>query len=452
MEVMPCWLVSPETLSSVFPLEEDLFDLAIFDEASQLAVHYSVPAVYRAKKIVIAGDEQQLRPFDLFGALGVQSDDDEPDDDDSDASVTEHESLLTLAKTRFPEEMLACHYRSRYEELIEFSNQGFYKGRLITMPSAKGVGVAPIEWKKVSGVWEKRRNQTEASEVLNLVFELLTSDESRSIGVITFNSTQQVEILDQIDQRSAEDPEFAVAIAKAQNPPSGNRDAAFFVKNIENVQGDERDIIIFSIGYAPDPSGRVYNRFGSLNKDGGDNRLNVAVSRARERIYVVSSVEPEQLDVANSRNRGPRLLRSYLSFAKAVASHTVEQRDAVLRDINPDLDRRVKQVGHFDSPLEEEIFEALSGRGLTVVPQVGVSGYRIDLGIVDPRDPTRYLLGIECDGAAYHSAISARERDAYRQRFLESRGWKIHRIWSRNWWRDKDAEIRSVLDILKRLT
>ncbi|NLY92622.1 MAG: DUF4011 domain-containing protein [Myxococcales bacterium] len=454
LEVVPCWLVSPETLSAAFPLEKDLFDLAIFDEASQMAVQFALPAIQRARRVVIAGDEQQLRPFDLFGALGVDTDDETDPDEEDDAAATEAESILTLAKARFPEEMLACHYRSKYEELIEFSNQGFYEGRLVTAPAATGIDRAPIEWIKVEdGRWEKRRNVAEACVVLDHVEALLREDPRRSVGVITFNNTQKEEILDQKDRRAAEDPEFAALVARAENPESGNRDDAFFVKNIENVQGDERDVIVFSIGYGPDATGRVRSQFGSLNKEGGDNRLNVAVSRARERVVVISSIEPEQLDVSNAKNRGPRLLRDYLAYAKAVSRRADAERDAVLRGVNPALDVRLDGPrADFESPLEEQIFLALSKRGLRLVPQVGVSGYRIDLGVVDRRDPTRYLLGIECDGATYHRAASARERDVYRQRFLESRGWTIHRIWSRDFWRNPDAVVAEVLEKVARLS
>ncbi|MCA8937468.1 MAG: DUF4011 domain-containing protein [Planctomycetes bacterium] len=451
LEVVPCWLVSPETLSAAFPLEAGLFDLAIFDEASQLAVQYGLPAFYRAKRIVVAGDEQQLRPFDLFGALGVQTDV-EGVDPDEDASAVEAESMLTLAKTRFPEVLLNCHYRSKYEELIEFSNQGFYQGRLLTVPPADGVDIAPIEWRRVQGRWENRRNAPEAAAVVELLFELMQQcGTQKSFGIITFNNTQMEEIKDQIDRRKASDPEFAALIALEENPESGRLDDAIFVKNIENVQGDERDIIMFSIGYAPDATGRVYNRFGTLGQEGGDNRLNVAVSRSKERIYVVSSIEPEDLNVSGSTHRGPQLLRRYLEYARAVNAGSAETRDAVLRQVNPALDVRVEKTGHFDSPLEEQVYDELTRRNFVVKPQVGVSGYRIDLGVVDPANPSRYLLGIECDGATYHSARSVRERDAYRQRFLESRGWVIHRIWSRNWWRNRDREMQALLSMIEQV-
>ena len=451
-EIMPCWLVSPETLSAAFPLQAGLFDLVIFDEASQCTVQHGIPAVHRGKRIVIAGDEQQLRPFDLFGSLGVQGDDDEIDEE-SDAAAVEAESILTLAKTRFPEELLECHYRSRYEELIDFSNHAFYQGRLLTVPPAnRGTG-RPIEWQRVEGMWENQRNRVEADHILDLLYErLLQCNNSLSFGVITFNNKQQAEILDRMDRRRLEDPEFDTVISRARNPESGDRDEALFVKNIENVQGDERDVIIFSVGYGPDRSGRIYSRFGTLNKEGGDNRLNVAVSRSKQKIIVVASVDPAQLSVSTAKNRGPRLLRSYLEYAQSVSAENDDVREAILRDINPSRDVGEVRVARFDSPFEEQVFDALTRRNLIVRPQVGVSGYRIDLGIVDPDDPTRYLLGIECDGATYHSAATVRERDVYRQRFLESRGWTIHRIWSRNWWRRREQEIAKIVDRVAELS
>jgi very-short-patch-repair endonuclease len=241
-----------------------------------------------------------------------------------------------------------------------------------------------------------------------------------------------------------------VLVEAAKNPASGDMEDSLFVKNIENVQGDQRDIIVFSIGYGPDSTGRVRANFGALNREGGDNRLNVAVSRSKERIIVISSVDPADLSVANAKNRGPRLLKNYLEYARAVSARDEELRGSVLREVNPARDVSGPRKIRFDSPFEEEVMNALQRQQLTVRTQVGVSGFRIDLAVVDPDDPTRYLLGIECDGAAYHSAPSARERDIYRQRFLESRGWHIHRIWSRNWWRNPHKEVEKVLRLVKR--
>jgi very-short-patch-repair endonuclease len=222
-------------------------------------------------------------------------------------------------------------------------------------------------------------------------------------------------------------------------------DERVFVKNIENVQGNEREIILFSIGYAKNEEGRVYNRLGMLNQKGGENRLNVAVTRAKDEISVVSSVEPEELNVAGTAGMGPKLLKSYLKYVKAVARAQPEQITAVVQEINDNVNTHVQQKElHFDSPFEEQVYKRPRDPGYEVTTQVGMSGYRIGLAIVDPNNASRYILGGECDGAMYHSSANAKERDVYRQRFLESRGWTIERIWSRNWWRNPSAEIERI--------
>jgi very-short-patch-repair endonuclease len=262
-----------------------------------------------------------------------------------------------------------------------------------------------------------------------------------------FNAKQQDKVWQIIEQRAKNDPHFKALYEVAINREMDER---IFVKNIENVQGDERDVIIFSIGYAPDQDGRVYNRFGLLGQQGGENRLNVAVTRTKERIYVVSSIEPHELNVAGSKNEGPKLFRHYLEYAKAVSDGDQEKVLSVLHRINPQIETK-KQFhdDEFDSPFEVEVCEALRGIGYQVDTQIGVSGYRIDLGIVHPNDTTQYILGIECDGAAYHSSPYAKERDLFRQELLESRGWKIQRIWSRNWWRNPSLEIEKIDQIIK---
>jgi very-short-patch-repair endonuclease len=229
-------------------------------------------------------------------------------------------------------------------------------------------------------------------------------------------------------------------------------DERVFIKNIENVQGDERDIILFSIGYAKNEEGKVYNRFGMLNQKGGENRLNVAVTRAKEGIIVVSSIEPEELNVANTAQMGPKLLKAYLKYVKAVSSSLVDQIKAVIQEVNENVNTHVQDLElHFDSPFEEQVYNQLKNLGYEVATQVGMSGYRIDLAVFHPQDSSRYILGIECDGAMYHSSANAKERDVYRQRFLESRGWTIERIWSRNWWKNSSAEIERIDQKIKAL-
>lgn len=286
---------------------------------------------------------------------------------------------------------------------------------------------------------------------MNRLKEILTNEPEKSVGVITFNINQKALVNDLIDRCRIEDPEFEEAWS---HNLTLDKDSQVFVKNIENVQGDERDIIIFSVGYAPSaPGGRVSQLFGSLNKEGGENRLNVAVTRARHRIEVICSINPStDLDTSGSKNRGPKLLQAYLEYAYAVSQRDHEKVHQILEDINPNTQRKKgPKVNQFDSPFEEEVFQQLCAFGFSVDSQVGQSGFKIDLAIIHPKDPSRYILGIECDGAGYHSSISARERDVFRQRFLEGQGWKIHRVWSSKWWSNPYIEALKIRSEVEKL-
>ncbi len=446
VEILPVWLASPEMVSSVFPLKEGLFDIVIFDEASQLTVESGMPSIYRGKQIIVAGDEKQLPPSNLFRAGYADEEDEEETNFDTDESV----SLLNLAKRRFPEKILQWHYRSKYEELINFSNHAFYNGYVQIAPNVTPFKEPPsLVWKQIDGRWINQSNEVEALEVVTQLKNTLQKQPGKSVGIITFNAKQQSKVQDMIDNVAVEDEEFRILYNELL---SRNLDERLFVKNIENVQGDERDIIIFSISYAKNEEGKVYNRFGSLNQKGGENRLNVAVSRAKEGIIVVSSIEPEDLNVANTSERGPKLLKSYLKYARAVSGGKIEDINAVIHEINETVNTHViQQALHFDSPFEEQVYQQLRNLGYEITTQVGMSGYRIDMAVVHPNDHSRYILGIECDGAMYHSSPSARERDVYRQSYLESRGWTIERIWSRNWWKDPITEIERIDRRIKEL-
>ncbi len=297
--LLPCWMCSPESASAIFPMQE-YFDLVIFDEASQCFAERGIPAMYRGKQLVIAGDSQQLQPNDLYRVRW-----DEEEDDTLELSI---DSLLDLTRNYLPEVKLAGHYRSKSLELIDFSNQEFYDGKLRLLPDYHNVNKKEpsIKYQKVEGVWEDGYNLKEAKEVVRLILTLITKNEEKEIGVVTFNFRQQGVILDVLEE-----------VAEKKNlliPES------LFVKNIENVQGDECDIIIFSTGYAPDKKGQVKLQFGSLNVEGGENRLNVAVTRAREFIYVVSSLHPSQLHTDDTKNDGPKLLKKYLEYAWRVSN------------------------------------------------------------------------------------------------------------------------------------
>jgi very-short-patch-repair endonuclease len=443
-QIAPCWLASPESVSKIFPLQRQLFDLVIVDEASQLAVERAIPFLYRAKNVVIAGDEKQLPPFDLFQ---IKEDDDiEYEDED----ITDEKSLLDLARTKYKTINLNWHYRSQYQDLINFSNHAFYQGLLNVAPNAiNDPQHPPIQWIKCNGMWENQTNHVEATKVVNVIKDVWDGKLSQdgtypSIGVITFNEKQQVLINDIIDKRIRDDPEFSILYTSAHE--GKGKDDQLFIKNIENVQGDERDVIIFSIGYAKDADGNFKNFFGSLSRKGGENRLNVAVTRARQEMIVITSIESSDIK-PTSKYDGPKRLRQFLEYAKMTSSLDKSGQKAVLAEINPDMERiSESRKLEFDSDFEIQVYDKLRERGFIVDSQVGFSGYKIDLAIVHPHDKNRHILGIECDGATFHSAKSVKERDVMRQKFLEGKGWIIERIWSRNWWRNPTHEIDRIVD------
>ncbi len=440
-EVAPCWLASPESVSKIFPMQRNLFDLTIVDEASQLAVERAIPFLYRSNHVVVAGDENQLPPFDLFQVIEDDEDDDLPE-----------KSLLELARPRFKVFNLCWHYRSRYQDLINFSNHAFYDGILNVAPSVDRDPKSPsIRWVQCNGRWEDSKNSEEAKVVVREVKKAWKMGFDRtgncpSVGIITFNEPQQDLVQDEVDKMLDADLEFAEMYNATRKD---RRDSWLFVKNIENVQGDERDVIIFSIGYARNAEGRVYQAFGSLSKKGGENRLNVAVTRARQKMVVVCSIDPTDI-APTSKNYGPRRLRQFLQYAKATASQNRDAQRAILKEINPSMDRITKQkVYEFDSDFEMQVCKGLERRGYEVDSQVGYSGYVIDLAVCRPDDPSRYAIGIECDGAMFHSAKSVKERDVRRQKFLENKEWRIERVWSRNWWKNPDRELDRIVDVIK---
>jgi very-short-patch-repair endonuclease len=449
-QVAPCWLASPEVVSEAFPLEKGLFDVVIFDEASQLDLERALPVLYRAKRAVIAGDEQQMPPTHWFEA-SRDEEEEEGSGEEEEPELLEAQrtdSLLVAAKRIYGFDYLSWHYRSRYQELIEYSNHAFYDGALqVAANMDRATARAAIEWMRVDGTWQQQTNPVEVARCVDLLRDLLAADRdagrSRSLGVITFNAKQMDAVKDEIERRREEDAEFAALYGAAEGKGLDERP---FVKNLENVQGDERDVIVLSVGYGPSPDGVFRKQFGVLNYEGGENFLNVAVTRAKERVIVVCSFDPEHLAVETSANVGPVRFKQYLLYSKAVGARQPEETRKILADVNPDLLVQKRADGpRFESPFEEEVCRAIADRGYQVDAQVGLSGYRIDLAVIDPRDPQRYCMGIECDGATFHSGRSVRERDVSRQLFLESRGWTIHRVWSRHWWMDRQGEVAKVL-------
>lgn len=449
LDSIKIWLMTPEVVSDILPLEKNTFDIVIFDEASQLYVEKSIPAIYRSNKVVIAGDLKQLKPSSL-GQGRILDEPDEMDDEISDGFL-DYESLLDAARFKFKHTMLSYHYRSKYEELIAFSNYAFYDGKLIVTSVANKTEEKPIERIKVDdGLWIDKKNVAEAKCVVKKLKEILKSRKNNeTIGVITFNSSQMTLIEDLIEKEKAKDDEFAMQMIREEKRFSNGENVSFFVKNIESVQGDERDIIIFCIGYAKNEKGRVAINFGWLNQDGGENRLNVAISRAKQKIYVVTSIEPEELIVDYTKNNGPKLFKKYLEYVKALNDENYDLVKSILYSLLDKNDLKEKQLT-FDSVFEEEVCNKLLEYGYKVETQYGVGGYRIDL-VVKSKDGKSNLLGIECDGRLYHSTKSARERDYHRQKYLESRDWKIYRIWSTNWWKNSELEFAKLRNFIEKI-
>ncbi len=411
----PCFLMSPLSVAQFLDTKLPPFDLVVFDEASQIPVWDAIGAIARGTEVIVVGDSKQLPPTAFFSTL----------DDDDDAEIDDHavedmESILKECNASgIPGMRLRWHYRSRHESLIAFSNHHYYDNQLHTFPSPDersdrlGVTLRHVP----DGVYDRgasRTNRIEAEQVVEHVVGLLLDPESQeSIGIVTFNQAQQHLIEDLLDTKRREIPEIEPYFTNEVQEP-------VFVKNLENVQGDERDIIIFSVGYGPDQTGKPSMNFGPLNKDGGERRLNVAVTRARRRLIVFSSLTSDQIDLKRTRAVGVRHFKTFLDYAKRGPQ-------AIAEAVSLSGDRE------FDSGFEQAVWKALTSEGWEVDTQVGCAGYRIDLAVRHPEKPGSYLLGIECDGAAYHSAKTARDRDRLRQSVLEGLGWTIERVWSTEW-------------------
>jgi very-short-patch-repair endonuclease len=428
----PCFLMSPLSVAQYLSTEQPLFDLVIFDEASQMPVWDAIGAIARGKNLIVVGDPRQLPPTSFFSKS-------EGSDWEEAEFVEDLDSILEdCLAAGLPSLYLNWHYRSLHESLIAFSNFNYYDNRLHTFPSAyfEGLGLNFVHVKE--GIYDKgksRTNRIEAERIVAHIVKRLKDPALNvfSIGVVTFNASQQTLIEDLLDEERRKSPEIEPFFSE-------NNSESLFVKNLENVQGDERDVIIFSICYGRDLNGRMSMNFGPVNKAGGERRLNVAVTRARREVLVFSSILPDEIDLSRTRAIGVKHLKSYLDFAR--------RGDQAIKETISEFNHEL-----YDSPFEKEVAEALRQKGFEVHTQIGCSGYKIDLAVVHPEYHGRYLLGIECDGAGYHSAKCARERDKLRQSVLESLGWKLHRVWSTDWWHDSSGEIEKTIkkieDVLK---
>lgn len=444
LSLFPCWLLSPENVSSLLPLEKNMFDIVIFDEASQVFIESTIPTIYRGKNIVVAGDAKQLRPSTTFMKRYLGGDP-EREEDYAVQAALEVDSLLDLAVSRYDSANLTYHYRSRHSELIDFSNAAFYSSGLQISPNiSKNKNSRPIERYKVAGKWQDRRNPVEAKKIVEILKEILkTRQNNESIGIITFNADQQSCIADFIDKEASRDPDFRSAMIKETHRIDAGEDTSIFIKNLENVQGDERDIIIFSIGYAENADGKVYTNFGSLSAEGGENRLNVAITRARAKIIVVTSIEPEALKVETAKHLGPKLLKKYLTYVRAAAKGDAEEVRAILSELNPSEAIERERVQTTLLSVEEQIKARLEKLGYKVDIGLGNRNSRISLAVYDEKKD-KYLVGVVLDRDAFEDTASCIERDVYKPKFLEAKGWTILRVWCRDWWLYPQRVIKSI--------
>ena len=433
----PVFLMSPLSVAQYLKPGGLQFDLLLIDEASQVKPQEALGAMLRAKQVVVVGDQKQMPPTSFFDRQ--MSGDDESGTDENDVEdeldtaaqlaqqSTEMESILALCDARIGNSaMLSWHYRSEHPSLIDVSNHEFYAGKLLYPPSAEfaksvnGMRFVHVE----DGVYDRsrrRHNEIEAETICEHILDHVRDHPNWTLGVVGLSVSQRNLIQTKVEALCREHPHVESFCDESKEEP-------FFVKNLENVQGDERDVIFVSIGYGKDANGYFGQSFGPVSQKGGERRLNVLFTRARKRCMIFASITHDDIRVDAAQHQGPRVLKRFMKYAAT-----------------GDLDIPVETGDEMDSPFEEDVASVLEEHGYVVHHQIGASGFKIDLAIVDPDNDNHYVLAIECDGARYHSSSWARERDRLRQQVLETKGWRFHRIWSTDWFYNRDAEIQKLV-------
>ncbi|WP_247711539.1 AAA domain-containing protein [Qipengyuania aurantiaca] len=471
-DLKPIWLMSPLSVSDTLPLEPELFDVVIFDEASQIPTEDAVPALCRSRQVVIVGDEMQLPPTSFFSATLNDEDMEVLAEEDGEqiAIVLDADSLLSQAARNLPATLLAWHYRSRFEALISFSNAAFYAGQLVTIPDrtlrAQHDAHEPVQsdseeaWshgtsrllsapitahRMEDGVYDRRSNLPEARYIAGLVRDLLARETGQSIGIVAFSEAQQTEIEDALERLANEDKDFGAALTREMEREEDGQFAGLFVKNLENVQGDERDIILMSVCYAPGRDGKMVMNFGPINQRGGEKRLNVIFSRAKRHMAIVSSIQPEQ--ITNIHNDGARALRNFLAFAEAQSAGAHDNAQAVLGTLNPDAARTFDAALPLD-PVRSAIAEALRARGHEVHEHVGGASFRCDIAVVDPAGGG-YALGVLLDREGT-GETAIEERFVFRPGILRAFGWRVVDVPVTSWLRAREPVIERIEQELKR--
>lgn len=423
----PAMMMSPPSVAKFLPRCQTQFDVVIFDEASQLRASEAIGAIVRATQVIVVGDDKQLPPSNFFKLV---VDDDLPDEDDP-ADVIGIESILDLVEPKADlSTTLRWHYRSRSENLIDYSNRHFYDHNLVTFPGSGSEALATglsLRFDKTNLYTPGAAiNGGEARAVAQRVLLHARESGSLSLGVVAFSVRQRNLILDELELAKKQHPELEDFFSENGREP-------FFVKNLENVQGDERDVILISVGYGLQEDGKLAQNFGPINREGGQRRLNVLITRAKLSMEVFCNFKADALKTKHASPDGLKALKGFLEYAE-----------------DPNKVLATETGLGAESLFEEQVAEVVTSLGYEVETQVGMSGYRIDIGVRSVKEPGRYALGIECDGASYHSSFSARDRDRLRQNHLESMGWRIHRIWSTDWFEstteDRKRRLRQVIE------
>lgn len=421
----PCFMMSPMSVAQYLEPGSHEFDLIVMDEASQIRPEEALGAIGRARQLVVVGDPRQLPPTSFFDKNADEADDEE------DVGLQQSESILDAVLPLFAKRRLRWHYRSRHQSLIAFSNAHFYDSNLVLFPSPHGESEEfGLSFRRVAdGCFEDGVNTVEAGRVADFLAEQLLRRPAESVGVVSMNAKQAEAIEIALEALAKNDPEVAAAVDRAMKGSE-----PLFLKNLERVQGDEREVIVISMTYGPlVPGGRTPQRFGPINSATGWRRLNVLLTRSKKRMQVFSSMGAADVLESGTPSRGKSALRNFLEYCERGHLHMSQ---ATGREP--------------DSAFEVAVMRRLADAGYTAEPQLGVGGFFLDLAVRDPDDPGRYLLAIECDGATYHSAKSARDRDRLRQEILENLGWRVHRIWSTDWFRNAEAQMTAVLKSLER--
>ncbi len=421
----PCMLMSPLSAAQYLDPKRKPFDIVVFDEASQLPTCKAVGVLARGIDAVIVGDPKQMPPTTFFANNSV---------DEENLETEDLESILDdCLAINMPQTHLLWHYRSHHESLISFSNHQFYENKLFTFPSVND-RESKVSLVHVDGVFERGKGRKNVEEAKAVVAEICRRCHDpllskMSVGVITFNISQQLLIDDMLNEACVNDPELEKWIYESEEP--------LFVKNLENVQGDERDVILFSIGYGPDESGKVYMNFGPLNREGGWRRLNVAVSRARDEMIVFSTLTPDHINLSKTDAAGVVALKAFLMYAAGEEMALNENSSMQMQSAKMGIAKRIRSL--------------LKAEGFDSDLNVGHSEYKIDVAVVDPANPETYILGILLDGRSYGASKTTRDREIAQIGILQNLGWNIMRIWTMDWWDNRQKEIKRIVEEVRRL-